>query len=434
MCRELARLRLSSIDSVEADADLLDALAERRAADAASASVAAGRRRHDPQAHEAPPSARRRDRVLRSGAAAAARRGVRRRHHRRLPDRDRGDVRPLARSGRRMRADASARLSVLAAARHAGGAHAAGRAAASSRSAPGALREKGEAALRRHLDGEVGARRRVLAEARRRRPHRAVHAGAARRARSSPAPSSMSPSPATTGGSCWRRDRLRTRREEKNHGGANGASNSHLITTWTELEALFPDEVYPPARGQGDRPHQRRTTAPSSRRRRSACWRPAGPEGLDCSPRGERRASCAWSDEKTLMVPDRRGNNRIDSLRNIVTRSARRVDVPHSRRRRDHPRDGPRHASRPIRSCARASRCNGKAPRCVLVIAVEQVFFQCAKAIVRSKLWDPARQVERASLPTTGKILRRDQRRQARRRRARPRLAPSARWRRFIEA
>ena len=47
----------------------------------------------------------------------------------------------------------------------------------------------------------------------------------------------------------------------------------------------------------------------------------------------------------------------------------------------------------------------GKAPRCVLVIAVEQVFFQCAKAMVRSKLWDPSTQVERATLPTAGKIL-----------------------------
>ena len=47
----------------------------------------------------------------------------------------------------------------------------------------------------------------------------------------------------------------------------------------------------------------------------------------------------------------------------------------------------------------------GKAPRCVLVIAVEQLFFQCAKAIVRSKLWDPATQVARSTLPTAGKIL-----------------------------
>ena len=54
---ELPRLRLSSIDSIEADDDLLDAHRRRAAADAASASVAAGRRRHDPEAHEAPPSA-----------------------------------------------------------------------------------------------------------------------------------------------------------------------------------------------------------------------------------------------------------------------------------------------------------------------------------------------------------------------------------------
>ena len=47
----------------------------------------------------------------------------------------------------------------------------------------------------------------------------------------------------------------------------------------------------------------------------------------------------------------------------------------------------------------------GKAPRTVLVVAVEQVFFQCAKAIVRSKLWDPKTQVERATLPTAGVIL-----------------------------
>ena len=55
----------------------------------------------------------------------------------------------------------------------------------------------------------------------------------------------------------------------------------------------------------------------------------------------------------------------------------------------------------------------GKAPRCVLVIAVEQVFFQCAKAIVRSKLWDPSIQVERASAADRRKNPRRDQRRQA---------------------
>ena len=108
----------------------------REAADAASASVAAVRRRHDPEAHEAPASARRFDPLLRGRAEAAPRHRVRRRHHRRLPDRDRGDVREFAEDRRGMRPDASARLPVLAARGNAGRAHAAGRGARSSRSAP----------------------------------------------------------------------------------------------------------------------------------------------------------------------------------------------------------------------------------------------------------------------------------------------------------
>ena len=97
---------------------------ERRTADAASAPVAAVGRRSHPEADEAPAPARRCHRLLPAGAPPAARRGVRRRHHRRLPDRNRGHVRPLARSGRGMRADASACVSVLAAAGDAGRAYA----------------------------------------------------------------------------------------------------------------------------------------------------------------------------------------------------------------------------------------------------------------------------------------------------------------------
>ena len=48
---------------------------------------------------------------------------------------------------------------------------------------------------------------------------------------------------------------------------------------------------------------------------------------------------------------------------------------------------------------------NGKAPACVIVVAVERVYYQCTKAIIRSKLWDPARHVDRKSLPTTGTII-----------------------------
>ena len=121
---ELERLRLSSIDSVEADPGLLDAFAsDARLMPHLHLSLQSGddlilkrmKRRH-----------LRADAIAfcRAGAPPAARRGVRRRHHRRLPDRNRGHVRPLARSGRGMRADASACVSVLAPAGDAGRAYA----------------------------------------------------------------------------------------------------------------------------------------------------------------------------------------------------------------------------------------------------------------------------------------------------------------------
>ena len=117
----------------------------------------------------------------RAGAPAAARRGVRRRHHRRLPDRDRGDVRALARSGRRMRPDASARLSVLAAAGHAAPRACRRLRARRRQGARAPAARKGEAALRAPSRCARSARTRsVLTESQRHRPHRAFHAGAAR--------------------------------------------------------------------------------------------------------------------------------------------------------------------------------------------------------------------------------------------------------------
>ncbi len=129
-----------------------------------------------------------------------------------------------------------------------------------------------------------------------------------------------------------------------------------------------------------------------------------GPEGLDCSPRGDAPGFVRVADPKTLMVPDRRGNNRIDSLRNIMRdpRVALLFLIP-----------GIGETIRVIGSAAlsidpdllASFTVNGKLPCCVIVITVERVFYQCTKAIVRSKLWDPARHVDRASLPTTGAIL-----------------------------
>jgi hypothetical protein len=181
----------------------------------------------------------------------------------------------------------------------------------------------------------------------------------------------------------------------------NGAK--HTITTLAELEALFPDEVYPPAR-------YKETTRITNAYRALIEASPfcvmatSGPGGLDTSPRGDPKGFIRVVDDKTIILPERRGNNRIDSLRNLVTdpRVSLIFLIPG--------------VSETLRVMGRATiiadpelcatfAMQGKAPRCVLVIAVEQVFFQCAKAIVRSKLWDPSIQVERSTLPTAGKIL-----------------------------
>src|SRR5450631_1958198 len=129
-----------------------------------------------------------------------------------------------------------------------------------------------------------------------------------------------------------------------------------------------------------------------------------GPEGFDCSPRGDEPGFARVADRKTLLIPDRRGNNRIDSLRNIMRdpRVALLFLIPG--------------IGETIRVVGRAALSldpdliarfvvNGNAPVCVIVITVEQVFYQCTKAIIRSRLWDPERHVDRKSLPTTGAIL-----------------------------
>lgn len=129
-----------------------------------------------------------------------------------------------------------------------------------------------------------------------------------------------------------------------------------------------------------------------------------GPEGLDCSPRGDAPGFVRIQDARTLLMPDRRGNNRIDSLRNIVRdpRIALMFMIPGSG------------ATLRINGRAQVSTdhelcgsfvMEGKAPRSVVVIAVDEVYFQCARAIVRSDLWNPAKHVDPKKLPTPGAIL-----------------------------
>jgi hypothetical protein len=127
-------------------------------------------------------------------------------------------------------------------------------------------------------------------------------------------------------------------------------------------------------------------------------------EGLDCSPRGDEPGFVRVHDERTLLLPDRRGNNRIDTLRNIVRdpRVALLFLIPGvGETLRVNGRASISTAPALLESFA----VNGKLPQTVLIVDVERVYFQCARAICRSKLWDPASQVERSSLPSTGSML-----------------------------
>jgi PPOX class probable FMN-dependent enzyme len=178
--------------------------------------------------------------------------------------------------------------------------------------------------------------------------------------------------------------------------------DDHLVTTKEQLEALYGEPFGPSVVKEIDHVnvHYRAfiEAAPFF------ALATSGPEGLDCSPRGDAPGFVRVLNEKTLLVPDRRGNNRIDSLRNIIAdpRVALLFLIPG--------------VGETIRVIGRARIStdpqlissfvvNGKAPRTVLVVAVERVFYQCTKAIIRSKLWDPATRIDRATLPSAGTIL-----------------------------
>lgn len=130
----------------------------------------------------------------------------------------------------------------------------------------------------------------------------------------------------------------------------------------------------------------------------------AGPEGLDCSPRGDKPGFVRVADERTLMLPDRHGNNRIDSLRNVVVdpRVALLFLIPGFGGTLRV--NGEAHISVEP-ALLKSFTVNGKPPRSVLVVAVQAVYFQCARAVMRAELWTPETYPDPRSLPTPGQIL-----------------------------
>lgn len=127
-----------------------------------------------------------------------------------------------------------------------------------------------------------------------------------------------------------------------------------------------------------------------------------GPEGTDASPRGDDGPVVRLLDDRHIALPDWRGNDRIDSLRNIardgraslmfMVRGARNVIRVNGRARLT------------ADAGLRESFCrDGRYPRTVIVLRVGEVYFQCARAVIRAGLW--AGQDDSAGLPTPGQIL-----------------------------
>jgi len=130
----------------------------------------------------------------------------------------------------------------------------------------------------------------------------------------------------------------------------------------------------------------------------------SGPDGLDCSPRGDRPGFVRIADPRTLILPDRRGNNRIDSLRNIVRdpRVALLFLIPGSGTTL---RVNGQAVISADPDLLASFSVDGHPPRTAIVITVAEIYFQCARAIIRARLWDPEAHIDPASLPSPGAIL-----------------------------
>jgi PPOX class probable FMN-dependent enzyme len=182
---------------------------------------------------------------------------------------------------------------------------------------------------------------------------------------------------------------------------ANGSAD-HTITSVEELERIYTPVNPNSLKKEVDyvHPHYRKMIEAAP----FVAIASVGADGMDCTPRGDHPGFVRVVDDHTLMVPDRRGNNRIDTMRNIVAdpRVALLFLIP-----------GVGETLR-VNGRARISidpallesfAVDDKLPRSVLVVTVERVYFQCSKALVRSKLWDASRQIPRSALPSTGTII-----------------------------
>ena len=128
-----------------------------------------------------------------------------------------------------------------------------------------------------------------------------------------------------------------------------------------------------------------------------------GPEGTDCSPRGDDGAVIHIEDSRTLILPDWRGNNRIDTLANIVRdpRLSLMFLIPGSN---SVLRVNGEAVVTMDEAVTHRFEMNGKHPRSAIVITIGEVYFQCARAVMRADLWNPEKYVDPKALPTAGEM------------------------------
>lgn len=177
--------------------------------------------------------------------------------------------------------------------------------------------------------------------------------------------------------------------------------SKHLITDLPALETLFGEVAPPSIAKETDSLHP--VYARWIAQARFALLATNGADGLDISPRGDAGPLVRIVDAHTLLLPERRGNNRIDSLRNLIAdaRVGLLFMIP-----------GVGETLR-VRGRAQISiepellasfEYEGKRPHCVLHIRVDKVFFQCARSILRSRLWHPEEH-DTSGVPSPGTML-----------------------------
>ncbi|MGG5818521.1 MSMEG_1061 family FMN-dependent PPOX-type flavoprotein [Falsiroseomonas sp. HW251] len=179
----------------------------------------------------------------------------------------------------------------------------------------------------------------------------------------------------------------------------NAPFDPHAITTPEALEALYGEasEVARAKEGRLIGPATRAFIAASP----FLLLGTNGPQGLHVTPRGDAPGFVEVADERTLVLPDRRGNNRLDALRDIlhdpcvallflVPGASETLRVHGRARITTDPALRERHAA------------DGKPPTTLLVVAVDSLFMQCGKALIRSRLWEGR---PKAAVPTLGKLI-----------------------------